>query len=111
MNDAVAREVVLEPKTGGRLYEIAHDGDEIEWGSVAQFVEGERLVLNWHINAPAEQATEVTVHFAANADGGTDVILIHSQFEKLAENGAQMRDGYNKGWVNVFENHFAQACG
>ena len=111
MNGKVAQNVILDPQTGGRIYEIAHDGAELDWGSVKEFEDGKRLVLNWHINAPASEATEVEVSFSSRDDGKTDVVLIHRNFEVLGDNGPGMRDGYNNGWVNVFENHFAGACG
>lgn len=110
MEGKAAPKVVLELEEGGRLYEIAPDGREIEWGSVKSVEPGRRLVLNWHINKPAAQATEVDITFADRADGKTDVTLVHRNFEAMGDDGSSQRDGYNQGWVNVFENHYARAC-
>ena len=111
MTGGVAQKVVLEPQAGGRVYEITPDGEEIDWGSVKAFEEGERVVLNWHIQKPADQATEVSVTFTDNPAGGTDVLLQHSQWEASGDDAQSLRDGYNKGWVNVFERRFVEACG
>lgn len=110
MNGETAQKIVLEPHKDGRVYEISHEGKEIEWGRVTVFDEGNRLVLDWHINRPASEATEVEVTFSARNDGKTDVVLIHRNFEAMGDDGSSMRDGYDKGWVNVFERCFADAC-
>ena len=34
MNGAVAKQVVIEPRLGGKVYEIAHDDTRHDWGSV-----------------------------------------------------------------------------
>ena len=109
MNGGKPKAVVLEPQKGGRLYEVAMDDSETEWGSVREWEDGKRLVLNWHIGRPAEDTTTVEVTFTA-ADGGTEVVLVHSDFERMGDDGPGMRDGYDGGWVNVFENHYANAA-
>ena len=111
MNGGVAQKVVLEPRKGGRLYEVSADGEEIEWGSIKRFEDGKRLTLLWHIQKPASQATEVDVTFTDTANGGTEVVLVHSNWEVSGEGAESLRDGYNTGWVRVFEECFVGACG
>jgi len=41
---------------------------------------------------------------------GCRVTLTHSGWEALEENGGGMRDGYNSGWVHVFEELYVGAC-
>lgn len=110
MAGKVAQSVTIEPKAGGRIYEIAHDGETHEWGSVAVYDPSDRLVLNWHINSPASEATLVEITFSPNSNGGTCVNLVHSGWEILGERGSDMREGYNSGWVSVFETAFKGAC-
>ena len=43
-------------------------------------------------------------------DGGTRVTLTHHGWDALGDDGQRMRDGYNAGWVHVFETCFANAC-
>jgi hypothetical protein len=109
MNGGTPKAIILEPKPGGRLYEVGTDGGETEWGSVREWDDGKSLVLNWHIGRPVEDTTTVEVSFSA-VDDGTEVVLIHRDFERMGEDGPGMREGYNGGWVNVFENHYANAA-
>ena len=110
MSKAPAPVIKLDPKVGGRIYEVNDAGEETDWGTVREMEDGKRILLNWHIGRPVSDATEVEVTFEA-ADKGTIVVLIHRNFEVLDDDADAMREGYNKGWVNVFENHFAGACG
>ena len=110
MDGKAARSVTLEPTIGGRLTEIGHDGTEHHWGTVELFEPGTRLTLLWHIQTPVEDATKVDIKFLPQANGGTRVELTHSGWEVLGDRADQMRDGYNGGWVNVFEVKFAAAC-
>lgn len=103
----VARAVRLEPREGGALTEIAHDGTAHHWGSVRDWSPPDRLVIAWHINAPEAEATTVEVTFRPEAEG-THVSLVHSGWERAREPAA--RDSYDAGWVHVFEERFADAC-
>lgn len=110
MNGTKPKAVKLEPHQGGRLYETAADGTETDWGKVREWQDCERIVLDWHIARTPEEASTVEVTFTA-VSNGTEVVLTHTDFERLGDEAASTRDGYNKGWVNVFENHYAKAAG
>jgi len=110
MQGEVAKEVSIEAQSGGSIYEIGHDGTRHEWGSVATYSPSDKLVLNWHIGLPAEQASRVTVDFVAIDSNTTKVILTHDNWEAFGEKARDMREGYNKGWVGVFETAYADAC-
>ena len=43
-------------------------------------------------------------------DTGTRVTLTHSNWEVLGDTAQAMRDGYDQGWVHVFETCFGGAC-
>ncbi|OED39649.1 hypothetical protein AB833_14735 [Chromatiales bacterium (ex Bugula neritina AB1)] len=110
MNGAVAKKVVIEPKAGGAVYEIGHDDTRHDWGSVAEYAPHSKLTLEWHIGLPAENASEVSVSFTALSDGKTEVRLTHSRWEAFGDKAADMRNGYDNGWVGVFENAYRDAC-
>ena len=61
------REAVIEPREGGRWYEVGVDGSECEWGEVLAYDPPRRLVLSWHVGADwkyhADQASEIEVSF------------------------------------------------
>lgn len=110
MNGGVAKSVVLEPRVGGKLYEIGAEDETIPWGSVRVFEPGSRLVLAWHIGKPAAEATEVEFIFTPLPDGKTRVALEHRGWEASGDDAQGLRDGYNNGWVHVFEECYSGAC-
>jgi uncharacterized protein YndB with AHSA1/START domain len=109
MSGATAKSVTIEPRAGGRIYEVKADGSEEHWGTVAAFERPRRLVLSWQVMVPPDQASEVELTFTA-AGAGTRVDLVHRNWEALAEGGQQARDSYDTGWVRVFKECYASAC-
>jgi uncharacterized protein YndB with AHSA1/START domain len=97
---------VLEGRVGGRLLERDKAGTETVWGVVELWEPPRRLAFTWQVKTAAEQAQRVEVTFAAAA-GGTRVELVHSGWEKLGDAAAARRDSYDKGWVRVFEQCYA----
>jgi len=110
MDGNTAKSVTIEPSQGGRIYEIGHDEKEHDWGTVITYDPFAQLTLAWHINAPASEATTVEVTFAETENNKTTVQLTHHNWDSLGERAASMREGYNSGWVGVFEEAFAKAC-
>lgn len=82
--------IVLEPREGGRVYELDTDGAEHPWGTVLVYEPPTRLVLSWGLNG-----SQVEVRFSAN-DGGTRVELEHRGWENLED--GQERAQYDAGW-------------
>ena len=48
---AELKEAVLEPRAGGRWYEIGVDGSQCDWGKVLAYEPPRRLLLAWQLNA------------------------------------------------------------
>ena len=109
MSGTAARSLTLEPKVGGALVEVAGDGTQHHWGNVTDWRPGSRLALSWHAGGSAAAATQVEVAFI-DSEAGTKVTLTHSGWQVLGEQADGARDGYNSGWVKVFEEGFAGAC-
>ena len=101
------KKVVIEPRAGGRWYEIGEDGTECDWGKVLAYDPPRRLLLTWQINGdfkPDPSATtEVEVTFSP-AEGGTRVELEHRGFESYAT-GRQLHDAVDgeMGWGGLLE--------
>lgn len=95
----------LEPHVGGRLYEIGADGEETLWGRVLEWNPPHSLAIAWQARCREEEAQRVDVSFRAVPDG-TEVQLVHAGWEKLKVDGAEWRDRYDGGWVEVFERCF-----
>jgi uncharacterized protein YndB with AHSA1/START domain len=102
---------VIEPGAGGRIYSLAEDGTESDWGQVLVWEPPERLVMAWLLNPQwahepdPEKASEVEVRFSDQGDGTTRVELVHSGFERYAEGGEDMREQVDSagGWGSLLE--------
>ncbi len=110
MNGGVAKKVVMESREGGRVYEVGHDDQIHEWGSVTLYDPYNRFRMDWHIGLPAESASDVDVIFTALDDNRTRVELTHARWEAFGDKAESMRNGYDNGWVGVFEEAFQSAC-
>ena len=67
----------MEPRTGGRWYEIGEDGSECQWGDVLAWEPPARVLLAWRIGIdwrydPA-LLTEVEIRFTPLGDKETRV--------------------------------------
>ncbi|RJK97821.1 SRPBCC family protein [Vallicoccus soli] len=112
---------VVEPRAGGRWYEVGEDGSECTWGEVLAWEPGARLALSWRIDGswqadpdPARAST-VTVTFTA-ADGpdgrpGTRVDLVHDGFERHARAADELRSSVaaDDGWPGLLARYAATA--
>jgi uncharacterized protein YndB with AHSA1/START domain len=93
---------VLEPRSGGRLFERTRDGSECEWGRILVWEPPGRLVLEWSVN-PEAPSTEVEVRFSAHGER-TQVELEHRGWERFPpEHGPKARASYASagGWEEV----------
>jgi uncharacterized protein YndB with AHSA1/START domain len=106
-------DIVLEPKLGGRWYEIGEDGATCEWGKVLAWEPPHRLVLSWQLTADwqydADFITEVEIRFTAE-DGGTRVDLEHRNLERYGDRVAPVRAALDSpdGWTGTLA-AFAEA--
>ncbi len=92
-------QVVFEQATGGRVYEIAHDGRECNWATILTYDAPHRIVLEWKVN-PTAPATEVEVLFTPDGNG-TIVEVEHRGWDRYAEGGDAARASYDSGWPGV----------
>ena len=104
------KDVVIEPRAGGRWFERGEDGSECDWGKVLAWEPPTRLLLAWQINADFKYdptlLTEVELRFTG-AGSGTLVELEHRLIERMGERGVGMRDAFTRGWSLLLES-FAQ---
>lgn len=95
-----AARVRVEPKAGGRVIETLADGSEAPWATVAAWEPGARFAMRWYVGRDEEEATFVDVRFR-EIDGGTEVELTHSGFEKLGAGAGTISASYQSGWDHV----------
>ncbi len=112
---AAFKDAVVEPRAGGRWYEIGEDGSECQWGHVIAWEPPRRLVLAWQISTAwafdPDLVTEVEVTFTPQAGGTTRVDLEHRHLERMGEgaDGARASFDSSGGWSGILD-LFAQAA-
>ena len=102
------KELVLEPRAGGRWYEIGEDGSQCDWGRILAWEPPRRMLLGWQINgnfeADTSATTEVEVTFTPEGKG-TRVELEHRGFDRYPDTGEALRKavGSDDGWGALLE--------
>ncbi|MEA3017104.1 MAG: hypothetical protein QOI38_1826 [Sphingomonadales bacterium] len=107
---APQRDVLIEPRAGGRWYEIGEDGSEQDWGRVLAWDPPRRIVLAWQLNADwaydPDFETIVEVTFTAEGEE-TIVAFEHRDLERYGERAEELRGGYESGmdggWAALLE--------
>ena len=98
--EAGQKDVVVEPREGGRWYEVGEDGSERMWGRVLAWSPPERIMLAWQLTADwaydPEFETTVEVRFTPDGDG-TLVDFEHRELERYGERAEALRGGYETG--------------
>ena len=95
------KDVIIEPRAGGRWYETGNDGAEHEWGKVIAFEAPDRLLLIWSLNAEFayDPAFETTVEVRFSEDGDhTLVEFEHRDLERFGDKADETRQGMDGGW-------------
>jgi uncharacterized protein YndB with AHSA1/START domain len=107
------KSAVIEPRAGGRWFEVGEDGSECQWGDVLAWEPPSRILLAWRIRAdwqfdPA-LLTEVEVKFIPAGDGGTRVELEHRLLENMGEGAERARSTFESehGWRGILERYRA----
>lgn len=102
---------IVEPKVGGRWYELDEDGTQCDTGRVLAFDPPERIVLAWQLNEQWQydpdptHASEVEVRFIVEGPSQTRVELEHRGFERhgAAAEGVRSSIDGPAGWTYVLE--------
>ena len=106
---------VVEPRVGGRWYQVGEDGSECTNGKVLVWEPPSRLVLVWQLNAEwtfdPNLHTEVELRFAPEGEGATRVDLEHRHLERMGEKAETVRASVDSagGWTAILESYRAVA--
>lgn len=109
------RDVTLEPRLGGRVYETWQDGTVLEWGELLVWQPPHRFTMTW-TGTPAP--TEVELTFTALGPALTRVAVEHRGWEALSEAqlsedcalpGGYTSGAYSKGWTAILARFTAAA--
>jgi uncharacterized protein YndB with AHSA1/START domain len=103
------KDVVMEPKAGGRWYEIGEDGSHCNWGKVLAWEPPARVLLAWQISADwkydPDFITEVEVTFTPLDGGSTRVDLEHRDIERFGDKLEPVRAALDSegGWSGILK--------
>jgi uncharacterized protein YndB with AHSA1/START domain len=90
--------IAIEP--GGRFYERAADGAEVELGIVRVFEPPRRLVLDWYPGTGPSEPTHVEILLVAEG-AGTRVTLTHRAGPLSADSYSKKAAAYERSWTLV----------
>jgi uncharacterized protein YciI/uncharacterized protein YndB with AHSA1/START domain len=105
------KELVMEPKEGGRWYAKCEDGSECDTGKVLVWDPPTRLVLAWQITAKwafdPSFVTEIEVRFAPDGARCTRVDFEHRDLDRYGAEAEAIRAqlGDPKGWNGNLERY------
>lgn len=101
------KDIGIEPRAGGMLYEIGPYGFRTDWGRVLIWDPPHRLVFTWQIGpdrAPVPdpaKGSEVEVHFTAQEPHRTLVEVEHRNFDRHGKAAEGYRQALTAGWQEL----------
>ena len=108
------KDVIIEPRAGGRWYETGNDGAENEWGKVVAFEAPDRLLLIWSLNGEFayDPAFETIVEVRFTADGDHTIVdFEHRDLDRFGDNAEAVRGGMDGGWGELLAGYRKAAEG
>jgi uncharacterized protein YndB with AHSA1/START domain len=99
---ANAVDIVIEPRSGGLVYETARDGSRVAWGRVLDWEPPAHFAYSYRPFGD-ERFTEVQVWFDALTPARTEVRVHHLGWEAHGALGMQRATSYLAGWEHKLE--------
>ena len=102
------KNIVVEPRTGGRWYEVSESGVEADWGKVLVWEPPHRLVLAWQLDATFSYdpalVTEVEARFAPEGERRTRIDFEHRNLDRFGARAAETAASLDSegGWSGSF---------
>ena len=94
------KNVVIEPRTGGKWYEVGEDGSEQTWGKVLGWERPGRVLLAWQLNGEwtYDEDFETTVEVRFTPDGDHTIVdFEHRDLERFGDKAEAVRGDYETG--------------
>ena len=111
---APRRDVVIEPRPGGRWYEVAEDGSEYRWGRVLEWDAPNRALLAWQLNGEwaYDPGFETEIEIVFIADGDETLVSFEHRgleaYDRTARDGHVM--GMDEGWAAILQSYQEEAA-
>ena len=99
----------MDREPGGLIYELDPEGARHAWGTIKIWEPPGRVVFTFHPGREASTAGTVEVRFSPSGSG-CRVVLEHSGWELLGEEGFATRQSYDHGWGEVFGRLYYEHC-
>jgi uncharacterized protein YndB with AHSA1/START domain len=100
--DTTQTDVVIEPRPGGRWYELGADGSQKDWGRVIAYDPPRRLILAWQLTREFayDPDFETTVEVNFEESGGLTLVQFeHRDLERMGAGAAETLEGKDGGWA------------
>lgn len=95
------KDVVIEPRAGGRWFEVGADGSEHDWGRVLAYEPPHRLLLAWQLTREFQYDAnfETTVEVRFEERGGLTIVEFeHRDLERMGADAVELFEGMDGGW-------------
>ena len=106
------KDVVIEPRVGGRWYELGADGSEHQWGRVLAYDPPRRLVLAWQLTREFvyDPDFETTVEVLFEEHGGKTIVHFeHRDLERMGAGAVETLESMDGGWGFLLDLFKAEA--
>lgn len=118
LNEAPFAVIIVEPRAGGRWYEVGTDGSELDWGVVLTWDPPRHLALSWHLDGNFRydplpgRSSRVDARFTPQPNGSTLVELEHTGLDSHGPTWRRLRDelATPDGWPGTLR-RYADATG
>ena len=116
IGSAPIKEIVVEPRVGGRWYTRHEDGAETDTGVVTAWEPPGLFAVTWQIGADwkfhPDLVTSITVRFTPEGPDRTRVVLEHGGLEAYAADAAAMRATFDAedAWTGTLAAYAARAA-
>jgi uncharacterized protein YndB with AHSA1/START domain len=117
IGDAPMVAAIVEPRVGGRWYEMGDDGSDCQWGIVLAWDPPRHVALSWHLDGDfrydgsRDRASRVDVRFREEPDGSTSVELVHSEIYRHGPTWQRLRSRATGGWSYIVDRYRRRAAG
>ena len=109
------QDILIDPRAGGRWYEVNVKGEECLWGTVLAWEPPKRVVLSWHLqpdwsfSPDMARASEVALEFVPEGLEKTRVEFEHRHLERHGAGWEKLREqvGAEGGWPMILEQYIA----